>query len=197
VQFTVSLKGADGAVQQMNAVTSQGMAAISFSLPRAGLLEVTAESDPALTSVILQFNVSGGGFSVTVVAPTAVAELTPTATFVSTPLVTPAAPLARGYPGLGSWFGMVVLLVVLGGVVYWLGSRFMSVRWAVRWTLCTMAGGLLAYTYLAVRLPGASDYLKMGGFSGMIGVVMLGAALGLGAAILWQRLVMGSMKRPG
>ena len=197
VHFTVSLKGADGVVQQMYAVTSQGMAAISFSIPRAGLLEVAAESDPALTSVILQLNVSGGGFSVTVVAPTTVPEFTPTATFMSTPLVTPSAPLAQGYPGLGGWFGMVLLLVVLGGVVYWLGSRFMSVRWAVRRTLCTMAGGLLAYTYLAVRLPGASDYLKMGGFSGMIAVVLLGAALGLGAALLWQRLVMGSTKRSG
>ena len=197
VHFTVSLKGADGVVQQMYAVTSQGVAAISFSIPRAGLLEVAAESDPALTSVILQLNVSGGGFSVTIVAPTTVPEFTPTATFMSTPLVTPSAPLAQGYPGLGGWFGMVLLLVVLGGVVYWLGSRFMSVRWAVRWMLCTVAGGLLAYTYLAVRLPGASDYLKLGGFSGMIGVVLLGAALGLGAALLWQRLVTGSTKRSG
>jgi len=74
---------------------------------------------------------------------------------VSTALVTPSAPWHRD-PGLGSWFGMVVLLAALGGLIYWLGKPFSVGALALRWTLCTMAGGLLAYTYLAVRLPGAS-----------------------------------------
>ena len=192
VRFTV---GEGGVFQQMNAVTQQGVAAISFSIPRAGLLEVTAASDPALSSVTLQLTVSGGTFSVTIVAPTPIPEFTSTPTAIVIPTATPSAPLAQGYPGLGGWFDMVLLLAGLGMGVYWVGSRFISLQWAVRWTLCTLAGGLLAYSYLALRLPGASDYLKLGGWSGMLGVILLGAALGLGAALLWQRLVTGSTKR--
>jgi beta-N-acetylhexosaminidase len=191
VRFTVTTSGEGGVVQQLDAVTTQGAAAISFSIPRAGLFEVAAESDPALTSTILQLNVFGGGFSVTVVAPSQEAESTATVTPTATPVVTPSTPMAQGHPGLGGWFTMVVLLAGLGGVVYWLGNRFMSARWAIRETLCSMAGGILAYTYLAVRLPGAADFLKLGGWSGMTGVVLLGAAVGLGAGLLWKRLVTG------
>jgi beta-N-acetylhexosaminidase len=197
VHFTVTMTGAGGVIQQMVSDTSQGVAAISFSIPHAGLLEVYAASDPALTSVTLQLNVYGGIFSVTVVAPTQVGGPTSVPTATAMPTVTPTAALARGYPGLGGWFGMFLLLVILGGGVYWLGSRFVSVRWGVRWTLCMLAGGLLAYSYLAARLPGASAFLKLGGWSGMMGVVLLGAALGLGAGVLWQRLPTGSAKRSG
>jgi len=191
VRFTVTTSGEGGVVQQLDAVTTQGTAAISFSIPRAGLFEVAAESEPALTSTILQLNVFGGGFSVTEVAPSQEAESTATVTPTATPVVTPSAPMAQGHPGLGGWFTMVLLLAGLGGVIYWLGKRFMSARWAVRETLCSLAGGILAYTYLAVRLPGAADYLKLGGWSGMTGVVLLGAAIGLGAGLIWKRLVTG------
>ena len=197
VHFTVTMTGAGGVIQAMEAATTQGVAAISFSIPRAGLLEVYAASDPALTSVTLQLNVYGGVFSVTVIAPTQVGAPPPMPTATPTPDATPTAPLARGYPGLGGWFGMFLLLVIMGGGIYWLGSRFVSVRWGVRWTLCMLAGGLLGYTYLAARLPGATAFLKLGGWSGMMGVVLLGAAIGLGVGVLWQRLPTGSAKRSG
>ena len=92
---------------------------------------------------------------------------------------------------------MLLLLVVLGSMVYWIGSRFISITWGLRWTLCLLVGGLLAYSYLAARLPGAPAFLKMGGWPGMMGVVLLGAALGLGAGVLWHRLPTGSAKRSG
>ena len=197
VRFNISLSGEGGVVQQIDAVTLQGLAGASFSIDRPGLIEIRAESDPALTSVVLQLDVSGEGFSVTIVAPTPNISLTPTSEAVVTPdVVVTSSPLAQGYPGLGGWFGMMLILGGLGTLAYWLGKRYIATRWAVRWALCIVAGGLLAYTYLAVRLPGAAVYLQRSGWLGMMGVVLLGAAVGFGSAYTWRRLSTGSTKQP-
>jgi beta-N-acetylhexosaminidase len=196
VRFNILLPGEGGVVQQINAVTVQGLARASFSIDRPGLLEIRAESDEALTSWVLQLDASSEGFGVTVVAPTPVASTTPTPEIIVTPEVTPSSPSAQAYPGMGSWFGMMLILGGLGTLAYWLGKRYVATRWAVRWTLCIVTGGLLAYTYLALRLPGASIYIKSRGWPGMMGVVILGAVVGFGAAYTWQRLSMGSTKQP-
>jgi beta-N-acetylhexosaminidase len=196
VRFNIALSGEGGVVQQIDAVTLQGLAGASFSIDRPGLLEVRAESDPALTSVVLQLDVSGEGFSVTVLAPTPTITLTSTPEAIVTPVVTPSSPLAQGYPGLGGWFGTMLILGGLGILAYWLGKRYITTRWAMRWALCIVAGGLLAYTYLAVRLPGAAVYLRRSGWPGMMGVVLLGVAVGFGAAYTWRHLSTESKKQP-
>jgi len=196
VRFNISLSGEGGVVQQINAVTLQGLARASFSIDRPGLIEIRAESDPALTSEVMQLDASGEGLSVTIVAPTPNISLTPTPEAIVTPDVEPSSPLAQGYPGLGGWFGMMLILGGLGILAYWLGKRYIATRWGVRWALCIVAGGLLAYTYLAVRLPGAAVYLQRRGWLGMMGVVLLGAAVGFGSAYAWRRLSTGSTKQP-
>jgi beta-N-acetylhexosaminidase len=196
VRFNIALSGEGGVVQQIIAVTLQGVAGASFSIDRPGLLEIRAESDPALTSVVLQMDVSGEGFSVTVLAPTPTITLTSTPEAIVTPVVEPSSPLAKGYPGLGGWFGTMLILGSLGTLAYWLGKRYITTRWAVRWALCIVAGGLLAYTYLAVRLPGAAVYLRRSGWLGIMGVVLLGVAVGFGAAYTWRRLSTESKKQP-
>ena len=196
VRFTIDLPGNEGVVQQINADTLQGVAKASFSIDRPGLLEIRAESDEALTSVVLQLDVSNEGIGVTVVAPTPNITETPTREATPTPEATPSSPLAQGKPGLGDWFGMILILGGLGSLAYWLGKQYIASRWAVRWALCIIAGGLLAYTYLAMRLPGATDYLQRSGWLGAMGVVILGAVVGFGAAYAWKRLSTGSMKQP-
>jgi len=196
VRFSILLSGEGGVVQQIYAATNQGVAGASFSIDRPGLLEIRAESDPALTSVALQLDVSSEGFGVTVVAPTPIASVTPTKEVVATPIVTPSSPLAEGYPGLGGWFWMLILLGGLASLGYWTGKLYFAKRWAVRAALCITAGGLVAYTYLAVRLPGATGLLQKSGWLGMMGVVLLGAAVGYGAAYTWMRLSMESTKQP-
>jgi len=196
VRFNILLPGEGGVVQQIDAVTVQGLAKASFSIDRPGLLEIRAESDEALTSFVLQLDVSSEGFSVTVVAPTPINSSTPTAEIVVTPDGKPSSPLAQGYPGLGGWFGMMFIIASLGTLTYLGGKQLTSTRWAVRLAMCTIAGGLLAYTYLAVRLPGSAVYLQRSGWPGMMGVVILGMAGGFGAAYTWQRMTSGSMKQP-
>jgi hypothetical protein len=92
------------------------------------------------------------------------------------------------------------MLVVLGGLgtfAYWFGNHYDTPRWAVRWALCIVVGGLLAYSYLAIRLPGATVYIQKNGWLGIMGVVILGALVGFGTGYTWQRLAKGSRKPPG
>lgn len=189
VRFTVAMSGEGGVIQQVDAVTSGGVAHASFGIDRAGLLELRVTSDPALTSVVLQLDVSSEGFSVTVVAPTSVAGPTPTPDAGLAPGGgNGRSALAGGSPGFAGWFVMLLLLGGLGYLVYRLGDRYTSTRWSVRWVMCTAVGGLLAYSYLAMRLPGAAAYLQQGGWLGLVVLVLIGGGTGFGAAYAWLRL---------
>jgi beta-N-acetylhexosaminidase len=197
VRFNIVLSGEGGVVKQLDAVTAQGVAGASFSIDRPGLLEIRAESDPALTSVVLQITASNEGFSVTVVAPTPNITATPTSQLVSTPQSTPLPAPVPNSPGFGGWFSTLIILGGLGSLTYWVGNRFNAPRWALRWALCIIVGGLLAYSYLAIRLPGAGEYIQKSGWLGVVGVVILGSACGFGGGYLWQQLTKGSKKPPG
>jgi beta-N-acetylhexosaminidase len=199
VQFKIAMNGTGGYVQQIDSVTSQGVARASFNIDRPGLLEISAISNPAIRSVVLQLNVTSEGSSVTIITPTPIPEFTPTPTVITaTPIpVVPQSPLEQGYPGFSGWLTVVISLFGFGFLAYWLGEKLAATRWGVRWAICVILGGLLAYTYLAIRLPGAATYLQEGGWSGMMGVVLLGAAVGFGGAYAWFRWTNESRKRPG
>jgi beta-N-acetylhexosaminidase len=197
VRFNIVLSGEGGVVQQLYATTTQGIAGASFSIDRPGLLEISAESDPALTSVVYQLNVFNEGFSITVVAPTPNVSPTPTSEIVATPVSTPPPSPVETSPGFGGWFSTLVILSGLGFFAYWFGNRYDAPRWAVRWALCIVVGGLVAYSYLAIRLPGAADYIQKNGWMGVMGIVILGAAVGFGTGFTWQRLSKGSKRPPG
>lgn len=186
VQFTMTQSGVSGVLQQVEAFTTQGVARASFNIDRPGLLEVRAVSEPAMVSVILQLEVSNEGFSVTVVAPTPPFVATSTPEAVATPDVEDTA-LAARLPNFGGWLLAVAILGGLAWLAYLIGARIVSSRWGVRWGLCAAAGGLLGYTYLAARLPGAADFLKELQYLGIGGVVFLGALVGLAVGYAWMR----------
>jgi beta-N-acetylhexosaminidase len=198
VQFKIAVNGADGVVQQIDSVTTQGMARASFSIDRPGLLEINATSDPAISSVVIQLTVTSEGSSVTVVTPTPIPEFTPTPTaIVPTPtIIVTYSPLDQGHPGFTSWLATVVLLGVYGFLAYWLGKRLAGTGWGVRSAICVVLGGLAVYTYLVIRLPGATAYLNKDGWSGLMGMVLMGGTAGFGAAYTWFRLARGAGKRP-
>jgi beta-N-acetylhexosaminidase len=198
VQFKIAVNGAGGVVQQISSTTVQGIARALFNIDRPGLLEISASSDPAISSVVLQLKITSEGSSVTIVTPTPVPEYTPTPTeIIPTPTATaPSSPMAQGYPGVSGWFGMVLLMCVYGILAYWIGNRFAGTGWGLRWGLCVILGGLIAYTYLAIRLPGATAYLQKGGWLGMTEAVLLGGVVGLLSGFAWFRLSKESRKQP-
>jgi beta-N-acetylhexosaminidase len=198
VRFSLILSGEGGVVQQVDAATIGGVARASFSIDRAGLLEIHAASDPATTSVVLQLDITSEGISVTVIAPTSATEpVTPTPALAPTPEESSNSAISEGYPGFGGWITMVLFLGGLAYLALWLGGKAISRRWGLRWAFCVILGGLLAYNYLAFGLPGSAAWIKVYGLSGILGVVILGAALGFGGGWLWTKAVNAPAKRSG
>jgi hypothetical protein len=83
----------------------------------------------------------------------------------------------------------LILFVLAGGgwLAHWVGSKLGSRRWNMRWALCAVIGGLAAYNYLALGLPGASDVLQSSGGGALVGLTLAGEFLGAVGAWLWMR----------
>jgi beta-N-acetylhexosaminidase len=188
VHFFMNLTGVGGGIlQQADAITAQGVAHVSFGLDKPGLLQIRAASDPAQLSEVLQLDVSSGGqpAAVTVIVPL----LTPAATAQapSTPVpVQDQFVTSQGMPRFNAWLLTFLLLVLAAALAYWSGNRIQSRRWGVRWGLCTLTGGLVAYNYLALGLPGSSTFANSNGIGGIMAVTILGMAAGWGGGWIWS-----------
>jgi beta-N-acetylhexosaminidase len=192
VQFSMNLTGEGGGIlQQANAVTTKGVARVSFGLDKPGLLQIRATSDPALRSEVLQLDVSSGGqpAAVTVIIPQLTPEVVPqttgTPTTAQDEFVTP-----KGTPRFIAW--LLIILVLLAGavLVYFAGIRVESMRWGIRWGLCALAGGLLSYNYMALGLPGSANFTTSNGIGGIVLITIFGLLAGWGAGWLWSRQIL-------
>ncbi len=184
VHFTMSTRDeAGGILQQIDATTTDGIAHASFVIDQPGKVEISAASEPAVVSEVIQFDSSNEGAAVTVVVPQATdtpQPIPPTATVqVQNDLVSP-----EGYPRIGVW--LLVVLALFGGalLMFWAISRLVTPRWGLRWALCIFLGGLLAYNYLALGFPGVADWIASD--AGAVGVLLLTlVGEGLGALVAW------------
>lgn len=195
-RFTMSTRDSGGGVlQQVDAPTVDGIARALFVIDKPGFVEIRVMSEPALVSEALQFDASDAGVAVTVIAPTTM--VTPTVTSPSpTPVADNDLVTPEGYPRLGGW--MLGLLALAGGaaLVFWAANNLIATRWALRFTLCAVIGGLLSYNYLALGLPGAADWIASG--SGTFGVLILifgGEVAGIVTAWVWMRWFNGQGSR--
>jgi beta-N-acetylhexosaminidase len=194
--FTLTTRDESGGIlQQFDAPTVDGVARASFIIDKPGNVEIRVVSEPALISEVLQFDASDAGVAVTVVVP--VINVTPE--LVSpTPTVAPVNDLItpEGYPRLGAW--MLVLLALAGGaaLVFWAVSNLISTRWALRFALCAIIGGLATYNYLALGFPGAANWIASGsGSFGILTLTFTGEVLGVAAAWAWMRWFSGQGSR--
>jgi beta-N-acetylhexosaminidase len=192
VRFIMVTRDESGEIPLVEeSTTVEGMAQASFGIDRPGTVSIRVISEPALESVVLQFDASNEGAAVITVVPsvTAIPE-TPTPT--TTPLVENDLISPEGYPRVGIW--LLVMLAVVGGalLIFWAISRIVSPRWGLRWALCVFLGGLLAYNYLALGFPGAADWIATS--SGAFGVLILtfaGQVIGSLGAWVWMQLFSG------
>lgn len=198
VRFTMSTRDEGGGIlQQFDATTSAGIARASFAIDKPGKVEISAMSEPAVISGVLQFDASNEGAAVTVIVP--VASVTPQP-ISPTPTLTPESDLVspEGYPRVGLW--LLVLLAVFGSAIlaFWAVSRIISPRWGLRWALCVLLGGLAAYNYLALGLPGAAEWIASeAGAFGVLILTLAGEALGVLAAWVWQQWFSEPASRAG
>ena len=188
VQFSMVLTGEGGGIlQQVEAVTTQGVARASFGLDKPGLLEIRVSSEPAVVSEVLQLDVSqSGAVAVTVVVP----ELTQSTE--SSPAPLPAEEeeeyiSQEGYPRFFAWF-ISMLMVLLGGVVvYSVAYRLTNRTQALRWSLGMLLGGLTAYNVLSFGLFGITNWIANSGLTGVVVFTFVGQALGFFGGWLWSR----------
>jgi beta-N-acetylhexosaminidase len=189
-RFTMSTRVESGGIlRQVEATTVDGIARATFVIDKPGSVEISVASEPALESVVLQFEASDeGNVAVTVMVPVVTVTPepvlpTPTVVVVENDLIS-----ADGFPRLGMW--LLTLLALFGSAMlaFWAVSKVISTRWGLRWALCIFFGGLLGYNYLALDLPGAANWIAKD--SGAIGVLVLtfsGEVLGGIAAWVWRR----------
>ena len=195
VQFMVTISGVEGGtVQQINTTTTQGVARASFRIQTAGLLEFRVASDPAETSALIRLDVSAGeAAAITAIAPPTIsptATETPTQTPTTTATPTPVPPLPPPpVPGMGDWLLAVLVSWVGAAIVFYFGRKWFSLRWGVRWGLTSLTGGLVAYTYLAAKMPGSDAYYEKAGVYGVMVVSLAGILAGWGLGWLWKQRV--------
>ncbi len=188
VRFTFS-QGEGGLFQQVDSVTSQGVAVAAFRLDRPGLIEIRASSEPAKVSDPIQLDVTNEGVTIIIITPTTL-PVTPSATATEpapTPTPTPSQLVTvKGYPTFFGWLLVFVVMMIGVGLTYWMAIQIVETRWAVRWALLVLAGGLITYNYLALGFPWGELWLDGRGLPAFLQAVLIGQGVGFGIGWFWR-----------
>jgi beta-N-acetylhexosaminidase len=195
--------------------TVNGVANLDYVLEaRTGHFRITAAAADARASQEIDI-VIGESAAVSVRTPTPTPTHTPSPTFTATPTRMPSAtPTPTATPTLTptaspsgtngerelripmtqaqTFLAMLVGLIVTGTMAIVAGRNGRSganLVQLVRWLLWGIIGGLIAYNYFALRLPGATWFSEFGPWAGLIST-LLGGLAGLAAFHghkLWSR----------
>ncbi|MCW5877144.1 MAG: hypothetical protein KIS85_09750, partial [Anaerolineales bacterium] len=110
--------------------------------------------------------------------------------------VAPVEELPPPRAGLVEWFLTTLISLLAAVFAYQTGMNTTRPRWAARYGLCALIGGLLVGSYLAFDLPGSQAMLSLSGEWGVVFCALLGAALGWLAGWLWQQLASRKRAKP-
>ena len=192
VRFNFLISGEPGITQQFETTTKAGVAYFTYRIEAVGGLEISATSEPAVQSEILQINISPDG-STSVIAYTPTPLITPTQT--ETPSATPTemltptstpTPFHNDYPTIGDWALGVIVIVLGSGLAFLIGYFWWgSFRWGLRSMMCAMIGGLLSYIYLNLGVQGTKVWMETSGMAFVVEVVFVGLLLGWIVGLIW------------
>ncbi|RPH61796.1 MAG: hypothetical protein EHM81_03530 [Chloroflexi bacterium] len=189
VRFVLK-QGESGLIQQVESVTTEGVATANFRLDQPGLVEFSATSEPARISDTIQLPVTQEGATIIIITPTSEATPIPPTLTPTQPAPTatpePDPVMSNGYPTFLGWFLVVTVLSAGVALAYWLGYQSADARWAVRWALLALFGGLVAYNYLVLGLWGANEWLDGRGLAGFLQAVLIGQGLGFALGWFWR-----------
>lgn len=190
VRFVIKTEADASTTQQIEATTVNGIAKASYRITTNGFIEIRVTSEPALTSELLQLDVPiGESAAVTSVAPTSIPSETPI------PSITPTAVEPEGsidederdhQPTFWEWLLVVLIIGFLSSLTYLLGKKIHSIRWGVRWAICSILGGLFSYIYLTGSFPGGDAWLELTGTTGLLVVTITSMSIGLAGGVLWH-----------
>ncbi|HEY4717515.1 MAG TPA: glycoside hydrolase family 3 N-terminal domain-containing protein [Anaerolineales bacterium] len=192
VTFAITIvKEGSTLTRQISATTKQGLALGSYSIEEEGSLEIIAYSgEPPARSEALRFDVIGINQEGLALQATQTAQALLVATTAVPPSETPVAVEVEPEPlraGLVDWFLSTLVSILAGYFAYQTGISLDRRRWAVRWGLTTLIGGLAVGSYLAFDLPGSQTLLSMGGTWGVVLSALVGAGLGWLAGWMWRK----------
>ena len=193
VRFSFSVGNTPGLAQTIEAETKDGVARVSYKIDRGELLDITARSEPALNSTRLILDVTGGeSAAITLIVPTSQPTQTPTPTITAslTPTQTPSPTQTPVPPTviIRDWVFALGLALVSAALLVWIGMSFSVPRWALRWGLCTLIGGLIGFNFFALRFPGSQALLVTYGSSGILALTGLGSLAGALVGWAWQQI---------
>ncbi|HLC35384.1 MAG TPA: glycoside hydrolase family 3 N-terminal domain-containing protein [Anaerolineales bacterium] len=193
VRFRIAYPAENIPTLVLEGATQAGLATASHVIDRIGAMEVYAVSEPAMVSTILLLQVGETPGFVTAIAPTP----PPTATLgagvsEATPALVPVEGdgASEGPAGGTALAASLLVLGGLGALVGFMLGRLGARGWEVRGGLAVVVGGLLAYDYLAMNLPGTESVTSGAGPFGGVIVALVGGLVG-GAAVWalarWRR----------
>jgi beta-N-acetylhexosaminidase len=197
VRFMLYYESESNPAQIYEAQTIDGIARGTLRIARDGEMTILAESEPAEQSDVIVIEIAAEQLTPTQITPTPEPTLTPspspTVTEIptNTPTVTPT-PEITPQPGSAQFGDWLLALFISGGVSginYLLMNQKNGLRWAIRAALVTIIGGLLAYSYLSVGLPGSQLLIETAGSWGIFGITFMGALISTGVLWLWVVLV--------
>jgi beta-N-acetylhexosaminidase len=185
VEFVLTQQGENIISSTVNTTTIMGYAQINITLERLGLLTISARSDPARSSEILQINIKEGEIEETTVTPTAEPTEYPdesTPDQQPTPTLIPDDNANGGSSNIDvitfSHFFLGMLGVFLtGGYGYVLVDRNgdVTAEVKVRCILVPIIASLIGYNYVALGFPGSSALLNsLGVYAGLIVAIATG-----------------------
>ena len=189
VQFITTYNGEVSGLPQSE-TTKNGIAQTIIQITNTGLMEIKVESEPAKQSVVLRFEIPLENDGMTPTATVAPTE-TPTPSPSPPPLPTvdsQAGARADVRPYLQDWLMAILLSVVTSLGTYRLSAYIGQVRWGVRGAFLALTGGLVAYSYIAIGLPGSQNLLDSSGSLGIIMITLLGCATGILFTWTWRYL---------
>lgn len=189
VTFVMST-GAEVTTIRQEEATQDGIAHTQFLVVNGGTLEIYAESERA-RSASLTFEIPLPPGEVILDTPTSTPTFTPEPT--DTPLPPTPTPLPITEPpsaalGLDEWILAVLLSSLLAFAAYRFAALLGQVRWGIRAGFLAMIGGLAAYSYLALNLPGSQFFLDWSIAWSAILYASVGSLGGITAAYGWRLL---------
>jgi beta-N-acetylhexosaminidase len=194
VQFIVSTDGVVSSFPQTE-TTIGGVAQSSIQVTSPGILEVRVESEPAKQSEILRFDIPTENDQAGTITPTLQPTDTPEPTLTSTPPPTPVITAETSQSDgltLFDWFVAVILSAAISFAFYRLAALAGQVRWGVRGGFFALIGGLVAYCYLALSMPGSTEMQQSLGGGGVLLVTSFGSFVGLLATMIWRETKKGA-----
>jgi len=190
--FSVISESAGSTQTQVETETVDGVARYMYRIERPGLHEIHASTEEGSISNLLRLDITSGvSAGITMVAPTQQPTETPTPTPTVTITVTPTptvTPVPVKSVGFQDWFAAFLIAVASAAAVAWFGIRQAIARWGLRWALCGLIGGMIAYNYLVLKLPGSEAFVQATGTQGILVVTVMGILAGWIAGLIWRQI---------